>query len=68
MPDAKSALTGPAQRRTLTQRLQRAIASPTSGALAYTVFCLVALLFAVCVEKMPFVVLERAAHLCEMLG
>ncbi len=68
MPDAKTAITGPARRRTPMQRLRRKIASPASSALAYTVFCLVALLFAVCIEKMPSAVLERAAQLREMLG
>lgn len=67
-PDAKIAVTGPAQRRTPVQRLQRTIASKTSGALAYTVFCLVALLFAVCVEKMPLLVLERVAQIRDMLS
>ncbi len=36
---------GPASRRT--------VASPTSAALAYTGFCLVTLLFALCLAKMP---------------
>ena len=67
-PDAKLARAEPARRHSSMRRFQRAIASPTSGALAYTVFCLVTLLFAFCVAQMPLAVIERAAQLREMLG
>ena len=67
VPDAKITATEPTRRRSAAERLRRSIASPTSGALAYTVFCLVTLLFAVCVEKMPFIVLERVAQIRQLL-
>jgi hypothetical protein len=68
VPDAKLAVPGPFNPPTPMQRLQRFIASPTSGALAYTAFCLVTLLYAVCVAKMPLLVLERVEQVRDMLG
>ena len=47
------------RKRTRVERLRRAIAGPMSGALAYTGLCLVALLYAVCIEKMPDQLLSR---------
>jgi hypothetical protein len=69
VPDAKAktAIAGPAH-RTPMQRLQRFIASPLSGALAYTVFCIVTLLYAICIAKMPLLVLDRAEQIRDMLG
>ena len=50
------------------RRLRRSVASPTSAALAYTCFCLVALLFAVCIVKMPSLAIERFAELRQLLS
>lgn len=50
------------------RRVRRTVASPTSGALAYTCFCLVTLLFAVCLVKMPLIALERVAELRQLLS
>ena len=41
------------------ERFRRTVAGRTSGTLAYTCLCLVTLIFAVCLEKMPEAVLER---------
>ena len=49
-------------------RLRRTVASPTSAALAYTGFCLVTLLFALCLAKMPSIALERVAALRDLLS
>jgi hypothetical protein len=45
-------------------RLRRSIASPVSAALAYTALCLVGLVFAVCLEKMPDI---ARAHLARVV-
>ena len=70
VPDAKAktAVAGPAHHRMPMKRLQRFIASPLSGALAYTVFCVVTLLYAVCIAKMPLLVLDRVDQIRDMLG
>ena len=68
MADAKISTPEPARLRTAAQRFRRTIASPTSAALAYTAFCLVTLLFAVCLEKMPVLVLERVEHIRDLLS
>ena len=46
-------------------RLRRSVASPMSAALAYTALCLVGLLYAVCLVKMPDVALERISHILD---
>jgi hypothetical protein len=48
--------------------LRRGVASPTSGTLAYTCLCLVALFFVVCVQKMPSLVLERVEYIRGLLS
>jgi len=55
----------PAQFRGAALRVRRGIASPLSAALAYTAFCLVGLLFAVCLEKMPDVARDHLARLAD---
>jgi hypothetical protein len=61
--DTKTSETEPSRLRTAATRFQRFVASPTSAALAYTFFCLVALFFAVCLEKMPMQVIERVERI-----
>jgi hypothetical protein len=58
----------PQQPEPFPHRLRRFVASPTSTALAYTGLCMVALLFALCVDKMPHIALARFAQLRELLG
>jgi hypothetical protein len=52
----------------LPQRLRRFVASPTSTALAYTVLCMVTLLFALCIDKMPQIAVERFVQLRELFS
>jgi len=44
-------------------RLCKTIASPTSGTLAYTCFCLVTLIYALCLVAMPDRVIDRVSLL-----
>jgi hypothetical protein len=54
--------------RSAASRLRKSVGSPVSGSLAYTSLCLVTLLYAVCVERMPDHVLERISRLIGWLG
>ncbi len=51
--------------RSAAGRFRRFMASPMSTTLAYTAICLIGLLYAVCLEKMPGVVRERLARVVE---
>lgn len=68
MRNVKNTAAEPARRPTAAERFRRTIASPTSAALAYTLFCLVTLLFAVCVEKMPLTVIERVVQIRNLMS
>jgi hypothetical protein len=54
----------PVRLRGAADRFRRSMASPKSAALAYTVLCLVGLLYAVCLAKMPGV---ARAHLARVV-
>ena len=51
--------------RSAASRIRRGIASPMSAALAYTTLCLVGLVYAVCLEKMPDVAREHLARVVD---
>ncbi len=48
-------------------QLRKAIASPTSSVLAYTCFCLLSLIYALCLVAMPDRIIERVAVLSRYL-
>lgn len=48
-------------------KLRNAIGSPTSGTLAYTCFCLLTLIYALCLVTMPDRVIERVSLLSRFL-
>ena len=52
-----------AQLRESALKLCKLIGSPTSGSLAYTCFCLVALIYALCLATMPDRVLDQVSLL-----
>lgn len=47
------------RKRTRAERLRRTIAGSLSGTLAYTCLCLVTLIYAVCIAKMPDQILAK---------
>ena len=57
-----------ARLRTAASRFRRSVESPMSATLAYTAICLVALFYAVCLEKMPDVALERLSRAMGWFG
>jgi MFS superfamily sulfate permease-like transporter len=57
-----------ARLRTAASRFRQSVASQVSGTLAYTAVCLVMLLYAVLLEKMPDIALARISRLLDWLG
>jgi hypothetical protein len=51
--------------RSAADRFRRSVASPMSATLAYTALCLLGLVFAVCIEKMPDVAREHLARVVD---
>lgn len=51
------------RKETAAERFRRVVAGRTSSTLAYTLLCLLTLLYAVCLDKMPAQVLDRVRSL-----